>query len=441
MALSSSIISQSGICPKFFFLYSLSSAPIFLFSCTSHLSHRQTSAFRSPFTSAFLSLSSSLLENVILSTASDRVSCFTLSFIIFSTGFLFFSHALSLGLFLALLVFIFLCKFYWPFFRIITDPLVLDNGDCYTILWGTNLPAIPFVSYTYANRSFVIYGQTEGKPDISIIQRVRVPYDHLRNNTYCVHSTRVIDERSYGGIQGKTIHSGMYQFTGDSCRVILSVSDWHESLDPLFECAQRFPRPDLVILLGDGSDINFDQDIIEFLIAPGAKLTHSECPAIYSRGNHDCRGLAAHNLASKLGLGGLYYQCARDGILFTVLDTGEDKSDDDWEYAGFAQWAQYNEEQEKWLMSLTGPNARFHPGDFRLRICVAHIGELSDFDQEIKQNWKRALGQMGTDGLIVGHSHQIRHTPRGERPYVFMMDGGCGRDNSFDGACLTIDGN
>jgi predicted phosphodiesterase len=347
---------------------------------------------------------------------------------------------LSLGLFLFVIIFIAIYKFYWPFFRFLTNPLVLDNGEGFTILWATNLPAIGFVTYTYGNQSFTIYGQTEGKPDISTIQRVRVPYDHITNNNYCIHSTRVIDERSYGGVKGKTIHSIMYQFRGDSCRTIISASDWHEGPDPLVECAKHFPRPDLVILLGDGSDLNFDRDIIEFLIAPGAKITQSECPAIYARGNHDCRGLAAHNLAYKLGLSSLYYQCARDGILFTVLDTGEDKSDDNWEYAGFAHWAQYNQEQEIWLANLTQPNARFIPGHFRLRICVAHIGDLSDYDQEIKQRWKQILEQMGTDGLIVGHSHQVRHTPKGERPYVFMMDGGCGINNSFNGICLTIDG-
>jgi predicted phosphodiesterase len=268
---------------------------------------------------------------------------------------------------------------------------------------------------------------------------VKIPYDHLNNSSYQICSTRVIDERSYGGILGKTINSGPYGFKGSASETILCFSDWHEKPAGMITVASGFPQPDLVILLGDGSDLNFDRDIIDFIIRPGAAVTRSECPAIFVRGNHDCRGRAAHGLAAKLGLNSLYYQCARNGVLFTVLETGEDKGDDNWEYAGFAKFEQYCEKQGVWLEGLASEGAKFRAVDFQLRICLAHCPNLREFDETEKQKWMTALAEMGTDLLVAGHTHGLLVEERGERPFPLICEGGRSGE-SFTGGCLSLSG-
>ena len=44
----------------------------------------------------------------------------------------------------------------------------------------------------------------------SKIHSISVPYEHLRNNTYSVGSTQVLEQYSYGSHRGKTVNSKKY---------------------------------------------------------------------------------------------------------------------------------------------------------------------------------------------------------------------------------------
>ena len=71
------------------------------------------------------------------------------------------------------------------------DPLVLDTGSDYSVVFATSDKGTGFVEYEYNGTAYRTYAQESGRIiGDRLIHSVHVPYRHLRNNTYTVGSTR-----------------------------------------------------------------------------------------------------------------------------------------------------------------------------------------------------------------------------------------------------------
>ena len=72
--------------------------------------------------------------------------------------------------------------------------MVIDNGKEYSIVFSTSDQGTAWAEYTYNGKDYKVYDHTGGrKKGDSNIHSISVPYDHLRNNSYKVGSTRVIE--------------------------------------------------------------------------------------------------------------------------------------------------------------------------------------------------------------------------------------------------------
>jgi len=286
-------------------------------------------------------------------------------------------------------------------FKFQSEPLVLDNGKEYIIIWATNDKAAGYVEYSYDNTDYRVYHAESGKIVASQIHRVHVPYSHLTGNSYSVHSTRVLDELSYGGTNGRTISSKTYAFKGeikDNIN-ILAVSDWHCSVKQLKMAASWLDAPDLVIMLGDAANsYNHINDVIKYIINAGAIITGSEFPAIFVRGNHDARGEAVTHLGYYLGLSSFYYEVERGNYKFLVLDSGEDKKDSDPEYGGLTDYESYKTKQAEWMSTLSPSTSAF-----TFTLCHDRSFHHSE---ALSSLWKSEIIRYNTDFVLSGHSHK-----------------------------------
>lgn len=117
---------------------------------------------------------------------------------------------------------------------------------------------------------------------------------------------------------------------------------------------KAFGAIDFLILNGDiidhsGSVENFDEiyEIIE-------ELTGGSIPVVFSRGNHDLRGVCAEKLAeyTPVDNGNSYYTFTLGSIWGILLDCGEDKIDAHPEYGNTVCCHAFREEETEYLKQV-----------------------------------------------------------------------------------------
>lgn len=284
--------------------------------------------------------------------------------------------------------------------KLTTGALVLDSGEGYNVVFAANDMSYGFIEYTYEGEYHIVYDNSFGKITASKIHSVKVPYEHLKNNSYKIGIKRMTDELSYGGKPGASVVSKNYNFKGgDKENLNIYVfSDWHYLTQSAQKASSYFEAPaDLVILNGDYVDALYsDTDLIKYMISPAADITQGEIPALYVRGNHETRGPYAGKMTEVLGLDSLYYEAGLGEYRFIVLDTAEDKPDSHAEYGGLAAFEHYREKEELWLKSL-------QPDATKYAIAIAHDSSFAGLEY-----WAEELDRIGAGVLISGHTHQAR---------------------------------
>ena len=187
---------------------------------------------------------------------------------------------------LVLVLILGLNKFYpLSSYDITSKPMVIDNGSAYSVVFSTSGRGTAYIEYTYDGKDYKVFDQTGGRLNTEAkIHNISVPYEHLKNNTYTVGSTRVIDEFSYGSRLGKTVTSDEYTFTVNESdnQEWLVVSDWHTMLDKAYSAIDNAGEYDGVVLLGDATPgVDFEEEVIRNVVQFGGKISGGTMPVLY----------------------------------------------------------------------------------------------------------------------------------------------------------------
>ena len=289
-------------------------------------------------------------------------------------------------------------------FAVTSDPLVLDTGTDYSVVFTTSAKGTGFVEYEYKGETYTVYAQNGGRiVGDRLIHSVRIPYKHLQDNDYTVGGTRVVEQYSYGSRLGRTVKSGTYHFTapkGDSAEYLL-LSDWHSYTDRALEAVSYLGHYDAVLLMGDAAaGMDFEEEAAQFIVRFGGELTRGAMPAVFVRGNHDTRGAFAASLPGYLGLDSLYYTVSMNGVSFIVLDSGEDKADSHIEYGGMDDYAWQRLVQLEWLKTVEVKDSRV--------VVLTHAWQVSEPEPEVSASAWDAFDRLGVRFLFCGHQHQCR---------------------------------
>ena len=289
-------------------------------------------------------------------------------------------------------------------YKFASEPMVIDTGKEYSVVFATNDYGTAYIEYTYEGKDYKVTDNTAGRLNSdSKIHSIRVPYEHLKNNTYKVGSTRVIDEYSYGSRLGKAIVSEEYTFTCNESdeQTYLVISDWHAMLDKAYSAIEYTGEYDAVILLGDSApNVDFESDVIKNTVTFGGKVSAGTKPVIYVRGNHETRGDYANDLPTALGLEELYYTTDVGPYSFIVLDSGEDKVDSHREYGGLTDYGSYRAEMVEWMKTATVTNKKV--------IALSHAWQVSTVEEDLCLAAWDELDRIGTRLILSGHTHTCR---------------------------------
>ena len=309
-------------------------------------------------------------------------------------------------------VFMIICSALWVIndfapltsYKITSEPMVIDTGKEYSVVFSTSDYGTGYIEYTYEGKDYKITDHTTGRLDCdSLIHSVQVPYEHLKNNTYKVGSTRVIEEFGYGSRLGAEVVSQEYTFTCNESdnQTYLVISDWHTMLDEAYSAISYLGEYDAVILLGDSApNVDYEKTVVENTVVFGGKVSGGTKPVIYVRGNHETRGDYANDIPTALGLDVLYYTADIGPYSFLVLDSGEDKIDSHPEYGGLTDYGSYRAEMIEWLRTAEATNDKV--------ITLSHSYRISDVEQELSDAGWDEIDRIGTRLIMSGHTHNCR---------------------------------
>ncbi len=295
---------------------------------------------------------------------------------------------------------------YYPLapYKITSTPMVIDTGEGYSVVFSTNDKGTAYVEYSYNGKDYKIFDQTGGRLNTdNKIHSITVPYDHLKNNTYSVGSTRVIDEYSYGSRLGKTLTSAEYTLSVNESdnQEWLVISDWHTQLNKAYKAIENVGEYDGVILLGDATPgVDFEEEIVRNIVQFGGEVSEGTKPVLYVRGNHETRGAYANDLPKALGLEQLYYTTAIGDYSFIVLDSGEDKDDSHSEYGGMTDYNTYRASMIEWLKAQEVKTEKV--------IALSHSWRISDVEKELSLAGWAEINRLGARMMLSGHHHQCR---------------------------------
>ena len=232
-------------------------------------------------------------------------------------------------------------------------PAVFVVGNTYQIMLPCTQPSLMWVKIGekcyYDHVNGILRSDTK-------MHRITVPQHELNEAGAYTLCERLIIERKPYFSETENIQETEYEFRPvktDGARAF-HLADVHGNTKVALSVAEKFGAIDFLILNGDiinhsGSVDKFDAiyEIIE-------ELTEGNIPVVFSRGNHDLRGVCAEKLSeyTPINNGNSYYTFNLGSIWGILLDCGEDKSDEHPEYGNTICCHYFREEEKKYLKQI-----------------------------------------------------------------------------------------
>lgn len=182
-----------------------------------------------------------------------------------------------------------------------------------------------------------------------------------------------------------------------------------------FPVLSKYKAPgdlDFVLLNGDmfNSLKDGESQIVDHLLNPIADLFATQTPFIFARGNHEARGEYARQLPGYInGQEHKFYYSFQLGPMYVImLDSGEDKEDDNPAYGGIIQFDDYRMEQKAWL------EKEVQKKEFREakhKVVFVHIppfytaNKMAHGTVSCRNHWVPILNKAKIGLMICGHTH------------------------------------
>ncbi|MCB1098199.1 MAG: metallophosphoesterase [Verrucomicrobiae bacterium] len=216
-------------------------------------------------------------------------------------------------------------------------------------------------------------------------------------------------------------------------------NDTHKHDETIRNLASITPASDFLLWNGDVSnDWNREGEVAEAVLTPGGAGSGvdftGESPLLLLRGNHDVRGILAHQVEDYVAMpdGKPWYAFRSGPVAFICMDTGEDKSDNHPYLFGRAACEPMRIEEAAWLEKIIErPGIRNAP----YRVVFCHIplrwtDEETDhgfdyFSERSRKLWHGSLVKWGAQIVVSGHTHQDAYIePTDAFPYAQLVGGG-----------------
>ena len=315
-----------------------------------------------------------------------------------------------------------------------------DNG--FTVVWMSTERSIGWVETApddgtsfYAEERPRYYEDLLGRHVVSTLHSVRI--EGLKPGTayrYRIYQQGVDDSGAIP-VLGRTTASNVYSrepyrvrtfdTAADKCRFTV-VNDIHgrDSILRALTADATKREVDFVAFNGDmSSSVESGEQLFKDYLDASAALFAAGTPILFTRGNHETRGVFADSLGDYFpGRDGRFYGIYRYGdVCILLLDCGEDKPDDHAEYNGLADYDAYRAEECAWLKKAVRSEEFLTAS---ARIVLLHIPPAAGAwhgSVHLNELFVPVLNEAGIDLMLCGHDHRYSFHPAGERDAKFPI--------------------
>ena len=310
----------------------------------------------------------------------------------------------------------------------LTTPIVYAVGETYQIMVPVACETVMWVQV--GDRCF--YDDSNGILRSSrSTHRMTVPMELLNREKRYTVCYRVIHERK----PYHTDSSDVMTFTSpfrpvESTPVrIYHIADAHNLVEkPVAAGSYHGDQLDLLILNGDIPNHSGKIAYFTTIHEIAARLTGGELPVVFSRGNHDTRGIYAENIEEHTPTdnGRSYYSFRLGHLWGLVLDCGEDKADSHPEYGNTVCCEDFRRRETEFLKEIIRTRRQEYEAEgVQNRMVICHVPFTERFnppfniEEDTYAEWTRLLREEIHPQLILcGHMHRAYITPvGGDRDY------------------------
>ena len=306
----------------------------------------------------------------------------------------------------------------------VTTPIVYAVRDTYQIIVPVSCETVMWV--TVGDRSY--YDDSNGiLRSASFTHKMTVPASVLDKEKKYTVCYRVIYERKpYRTEAGDVMYyESDFRPVESSPVRIYHIADAHNRVDQPVAAGRYFgDKLDLLILNGDipnhSGDIKYFTTIHEI----ASQLTGGEIPVVFSRGNHDTRGIYAEKIEDHTPTdnGRSYYTFRVGHVWGIVLDCGEDKSDDHVEYGHTVCCADFRRRETEYIKDvIKNCESEYMAEGVENRIVVCHVPFTEkfaapfDIEEDTYTEWARLLrAHVHPQLMLCGHTHNAYITKVGD---------------------------
>lgn len=321
-------------------------------------------------------------------------------------------------------------------FKITHGPYLqaMDDEEV-TIVWTTNKKAIAWVelapddqTHFYSKERTKHFASQNGIKSEGTLHSVRIgglkPATKYR---YRVYSQEVLNHESYiveyGRIEALAVYRAVLPaFTTNNKNAeeisFAVVNDIHQRNEVLKTLLGQLDwnKTDMVFFNGDmTNNLRNEEQIFSSFMDTAVALFARETPLYYVRGNHETRGEFASQIQNYFpsSSGKLYYVVRNGPVCIVVLDTGEDKPDNDIEYYGINDFDTYRTEQAEWLKKVLKSETYLSAP---YKIVIGHIPPFGGWhgNLEVAEKFVPVLNEAGVQLMLAAHLHRsVKKLPDG----------------------------
>lgn len=325
----------------------------------------------------------------------------------------------------------------------LTEPYLQHmKGDGVTVMWIAAANSIHWVEIEGSDGAVrKVVNAHHGLVDANgRLAKIRI--DDLKPGTmyqYKIFSKTIEVFEPYKIVYGEIVEKGPFKFTTpaeteDKVSFVV-LNDVHDLTDNITEMLGKYAdvnEYDFVVFNGDMFNwVDDEQQIIDHFLNPVGGIFSAQRPFLLVQGNHEVRGKYARQLFDYFDYpdNRCYYAFTRGPVRFVVLDSGEDKDDDNVEYSGLVSFDAYREEQERWLKK------EIHSKEFKkaaFRVVLIHIPVFHAGEGHGTQHGRKLFNPLFNEGkidlAISGHTHRYGtfDADPATHHYPIVIGGGCG---------------
>lgn len=256
----------------------------------------------------------------------------------------------------------------------------------------------------------------------SNMHKISIPAEKLdAAQKYTVCYRRMIERKPYFSTTGdvEEVEFSFYPLPRGKFN-LFQIADSHGMVSGACASAkvfeERYGKIDLLVLNGDVIDHSGDLKNFDAIFDICANITGGSIPIVFSRGNHDTRGVYAEKFENYTPTrGGFSYFSFRISDLWgMVIDCGEDKLDSHPEYGNTNCHEAFRREQTKYIEDIIkSKESEYDAPGVKRKLVFCHVPFTRKFsapfniEEDVYADWTRLLREhIKPDLIFSGHTHK-----------------------------------